>query len=119
VSGSIINLKRGASLLLNLNFTNPDGTPTVLTGFTLEAQLRDAEERLVATLTPVATATPGLATIDVVDTSPWPEGLLRIDACAINAGIAQVFSPTYGIQLLHAETELLPPLAPYNPVTDQ
>ncbi|OYV24527.1 MAG: hypothetical protein B7W99_01890 [Rhodospirillales bacterium 20-58-10] len=109
-------IKRGASLALIAAFTNPDGSITNLTGVTMSASVRDAEFNLVATLTPVATSTPGQASITVADTSSWPEGWLRIDMLATGAGW-QVLSPTYGIFVGRPMSELLPAQPDYNPVT--
>ena len=113
----IVTIKRGASLVLPLNFANADGSAYALAGVALEAQLRDAEENLVATLTPAQTATVGQAQIFVQDTSAWPVGLLRLDVLVQPAGGPQSISDTIGIEVLRSETQLLPEPAPYDPVT--
>ena len=84
---------------------------------TLTAQVRDAEGNLVATLTPAPTATAGQATIYVQDTSPWPEGLLRLDVLVQPAAGPQVVSETIGIRVGRAITQLLPEQPDYDPVT--
>jgi hypothetical protein len=109
-------IKRGASLALMAAFTNPDGSIPSLTGVAMTATVRDAEFNLVATLTPVATTTPGQASITVADTSAWPEGWLRIDMLATGSGW-QVLSPTYALFVVRAVSELLPAAPDYNPVT--
>ncbi len=114
---SDIRIKRGASLSLNIGFANADGTPTALSGLTLTAMVRDAEETLVATLTPAPTGTPGQATIYVRDTSAWPQGLLRMDVMAVIPGGAQSISETVGIYVDDAITQTLPPPAPFDAVT--
>ena len=68
----MIRIKRGATLSLTVAFAS-QGEAFPLTGVTLNAQLRDAEFNLVATLEVKPAATAGQATIYVQDTSAWPE----------------------------------------------
>jgi hypothetical protein len=113
---SAVRIKRGATLSLTLAFSNADGSAYGLSGVTLLAHVRDAEENLVATVTPLATMTPGLASLYVQDTSAWPEGLLRMDVLVQPAGGPQSLSQTVGIYVDHAITQLLPGPAPFDPV---
>jgi hypothetical protein len=115
---NIVTIKRGASLSLTSSFTNGDGSAYALTGVTLNAQIRDAEENLVATVTPAATATAGQALVFVQDTSAWPIGLLRMDIFVQAPGGAQTISDTFGIEVLRSETQTLPEQPAYNPVSD-
>ncbi len=112
---TIITIKRGATLQETVSFSTA-GAPTLLTGLTLVATVRDAEGNLVATLTPAPTSTAGQALIYVQDTTAWPEGLLRMDIEATQPGGPQVISDTFGIDVLHAETYSLPAAVPYDPV---
>lgn len=112
---SIITIKRGATLSETISFATA-GQPTVLTGLTLSAMVRDAEDNLVATLTPAPTATVGQALIYVQDTTAWPEGLLRLDVEAVAPNGDKTISDTFGIMVEHAETFTLPAAPPYDPV---
>jgi len=120
------NIKRGQSLALTIAATNPDGTPTVLTaqGVVMAANFRDAEFTLLNTVAPVAnTSVPGQASIFITDTSAWPaDGLVRMDVLITGpfgpGGVqAQVLSPTYGIRVDRAVSEITPEQAAFNPVT--
>ena len=113
----IVSIKRGESLSLNVDFANADGSAYPLAGVALTAMVRDAEENLVATLTPTATTTPGQALIFVQDTSAWPLGLLRLDVLVQPAGGPQVISDTIGVMVQRSITQLLPEQPPYDPVT--
>lgn len=112
----MIRIKRGATLSLTVAFAS-QGEAFPLTGVTLNAQLRDAEFNLVATLEVKPAATAGQATIYVQDTSAWPEGLLRLDVFAQAPGGPQTISETFGIFIERAVTQTMPEQAPYNPVT--
>jgi hypothetical protein len=106
-----LSLKRGAALLLDLLLQNDDGTPVVLAGLVLTAQLRDAQSGLVANLPITATGAPGLARIEVLATGGWPLGVLRCDIQVDNAGrrlISQTFSLRVERQVTGSDAQTAP-----------
>ena len=113
-----IRIKRGSSLSLALTFANADGTAFDLSIVTVSGTVRDPRNVLVASLGLVLGATPGTATITVVDTSGWPQGLLKADLF-ISDGTVQTLCETFGITVTPAVTYTLPPGANYDPVTLQ
>lgn len=114
---SVIRIKRGASLSLTVTFATASGSPVSPTGWTLTAQIRDAERTFVEDLPIVQTAVAGQAQIVVQDTSGWPEGLLRFDVLAVAADGTRSISETAGVYVDKAVTETLAGPAPYDPVT--
>ncbi len=101
---SQIRIKRGETLALQALFVDNDGTPIDLTNATLTAQLRDPVGDLVATLPIVRTATDGVATITVPNTSDWPVGMLRTDILCVSSGLG-VITDTIGIRVERAVTQ--------------
>jgi hypothetical protein len=106
-----LSLKRGAALLLDLQLQHDDGTAVDLSGLTLAAQLRDPQNGLVANLPILATATLGLAKIEVLATGAWPLGVLRCDIQVDNAGrrlISQTFSLRVERQVTGSDAQTAP-----------
>ena len=99
-----IAIKRGAALRLQLTFQQDDGTPADLTAVVLTGQLRTPADELVTNMPIVRTAAPGVATIEVDDTSRWPIGLLRGDFKAVINGVP-ILSESYGVMVGRAVTQ--------------
>ena len=74
---TLLSLKRGAAPQLDILLQDDNGAPVALAGLTLASQLRDALNPLVADLPIIATATPGLAKVLVLDTARWPLGVMQ------------------------------------------
>lgn len=99
-----IRIKQGASLLLQFTFQDDDGTPLDITNLSLVSQVRDPTGELVATLPIVLTATEGVASATVANTSQWPLGTLRGDIMGMSAGLVAL-SETFGIRVEKAVTQ--------------
>lgn len=93
-----IALKRGSTLRLQLTFNEDTGGRSDLTNVELKSQVRTPSGDLVTTLPIIRTDAEGVATVEVVDTTGWPVGLLRMDIRAIINGVP-VISETIGIQV--------------------
>lgn len=111
-----IRIKRGASLNLTFAFGNADGTAFDLAGVTLAMSVADPRGNRVASLVPVAGATPGVATVSVASTATWPQGLLEADLLIVSAAGSQAISQSFGIRVERPVTQLAPEPASYNPV---
>lgn len=111
-----IKIKRGSTLNLTFAFGNADGTAFSLAGVTLAMTVADPRGNLVAALQPVASATPGVATVAVASTAAWPEGLLEADLLIVSAGGDQAISQSFGIRVQRPVTQLAPDPAAYDPV---
>ena len=98
-----ICLKQGAALVLNLQFSNPDGTPADLSAVALSSMLRDGQNNVIATLPIALGATTGTASISVANTTAWPIGVLRGDIKAVAAGLA-AYSQTFALRIEPAVT---------------
>lgn len=100
-----IDIKQGAPLLLALQFSNDDGSPANLTGYTVTSQVRDAMGNLVATL-PMTVAAPstGQYSITVPNTTAWPIAVLRCDIKATSGG-QSTYSDTFTIRVGQAVTQ--------------
>jgi hypothetical protein len=111
-----IRIKRGATLSLTLLFTNSDGTAFDLTTVTMTASVADPRGNLITPLTiaPVAGST-GVATITVLSTATWPEGLMQADIVLSNTAGTSI-TQSFGIRVERPVTQLAPDPAPYNPV---
>lgn len=99
-----LSIKQGAALVLNLQFTNADGTPADLSAVALSSQLRDATNLLIASLPITLGATIGTASIEVADTTAWPIGVLRGDIKAVAAGLP-AYSQTFALRVERAVTQ--------------
>jgi hypothetical protein len=99
-----IPLKQGASFILGLQFSNDDGTPTDLGTCSVTSQLRDSQNTLIANLPVVSGGVSGTASINVLDTSAWPLGVLR---CDIKVASSQqiIFSETFSISVARSVTQ--------------
>lgn len=73
-----IRIKAGDSLILSFWF-NDRGRPIDTGNLILSAQVRAADQTLVANLTLLPQAQVGLVTATYPDTSGWPAGRLRCD----------------------------------------
>lgn len=99
-----ITIKQGASLSLDLAFSNADGTPTDLSGASITAQVRDAVDTEVAALTATLGGLPGHASLVATNTSGWPITALRCDVRVVQAGLTS-FSETFQIYVERAVTQ--------------
>jgi hypothetical protein len=97
-----IHIKQGAALRLTMNFYERDA-PVDLSTVTLTSQVRTALGELIATLPITITGTPGLATVEVDDTSDWPVGLLRSDVLVVIAGVPSL-TETFPIRVERSVT---------------
>jgi hypothetical protein len=98
-----IHIKQGAALRMTMNFYEQDA-PVDLSTVTLSSQVRTALNELIATLPITVTDTPGLATVEVDNTSDWPIGLLRCDVKALIAGVPSL-SQTFPIRVERSVTQ--------------
>ncbi len=112
-----IHIKRGETLTVPLTIT-ADGSGLALTGDTVICEVRDGEHVLVASPSVTAGGTVGDYTVTVLDTSAFPEGLLRMDVLIIEANGERTIGQTIGIEVERAMAETMPEQAPYDPVTD-
>ena len=120
---TVLSLTRGAALQLDILLQDDNGAPVALAGLTLAAQLRDAQNALVANLPIVAGTSPGLARVEVLATNTWPLGVLRCDFQVDSAGrrlISQTFSLRVERQITGGDGQPAPggglvPPAPINP----
>jgi len=95
---SVVDIKRGAALSLMLTFTDDNGVPVNLGACALSSQVRTTAHDLVATLPVTVTATAGVATVLVPDTTQWPLGTLLCDVRLVTNGLP-VLSETFGIRV--------------------
>jgi hypothetical protein len=98
-----IHIKQGAALRLTMNFYEHDA-PVDLSTVTLSSQVRTSLNILVATLPITITGTPGLATVEVDNTTNWPVGLLRCDVLALIAGVPSL-TDTFPIRVERSVTQ--------------
>lgn len=99
-----ISLKQGAALALQIAAYDDQGVAFDITGMTYRAQVRDAQNDLVAALPMVPGAAANLISIFVPSTQAWPLGLLRGDI-RFTANGADVISDTFTIHMLAAATQ--------------
>lgn len=99
-----ISIKQGAALVLQLAAYDDQGTAFNLAGVTASAQVRDAQNNLVATLPIVAGGDINLLGITVPATTGWPIGLLRCDIKLLVAGLPAI-SETFSISVQQAVTQ--------------
>jgi hypothetical protein len=100
---SEIRIKRGASLNLLMQFKRTDGQVADVTHMALAAQVRDAQDCLVATLPLLKQPEIGEVTVTVLDTTQWPIGRLRCDLTAETGGQV-VYSEIFAIQVARSVT---------------
>jgi hypothetical protein len=115
---AFIHVKRGETLIVPLTITTTGGSGLATTGDTVICEIRDAEHVLVASPSLIAGGTVGDYTATVLDTSAFPEGLLRMDLLIIEADGERTIGQTIGIEVERAMSETMPEQAPYDPVTD-
>ncbi len=98
-----IHVKQGSALRLTMTFYE-QGAPVDLSTVTLSSQVRTALNELIATLPVTITGTPGLATVEVDNTSSWPIGLLRCDVLAMINGVPDL-TETFAIRVERSVTQ--------------
>ena len=91
-----IRIKRGAALRLQMQFQDDANQPIDLTNITLASHVRTGAGDLIAALPVVRSYLPGIATVEVADTSTWPRGRHRADIRATIDGLA-VMSDTFPV----------------------
>lgn len=119
-----IRVKRGASLALNFDFGNPDGTPWDAQGASMTLTIADPRGNLLLSaqlnvLTPlcafVLTGTAGQASATIYSTADWPEGLMQGDLLIAANGMSMI-SQSFGIRVERPVIQVGPDPAAYNPV---
>lgn len=83
---SEIPIKQGASLQLAIQVSNDDGSPMLLSGLVITAQVRTLYGSLVDTLVLTPTGTTGQLSV-VQSTAAWPTGRHACDLKIVEAGI--------------------------------
>ncbi len=109
----IVTMKRGEGFAVEMDLFEADGvTPIVVTGKTLQAQLRN-REALVATLTVVARAgvpAQNGVLVTAASTSGWPRSdalnVLKFDVAVIAAGAPPIKSGDVIVQVDDDQTEV-------------
>ncbi len=109
-------IKRGSAFQLTITAANADGTTFDMNSVSWAGEIRDARGVLIATLTVVPSATAGVGTVTVADTTAWPEGLLR-GALLISDNGLPTETQTFGIDVRPAVVFSQPAPAAFNPVT--
>lgn len=72
-----LSIKRGDTFLFTASLSDDAGTPTNITGWTIDSHLRDDNDALVATLNVTVTnAALGQFTVRHDDTGGWPSRLV-------------------------------------------
>ena len=99
-----IEIKQGEALLMQWLFQNDDGSAADLSNVTLRSHVRTVTGDLVTSLPIVRTATQGIATVTVADTTMFPVGELRCDILAVVNGLNDL-SETFGIRVGRAVTQ--------------
>jgi hypothetical protein len=119
-----IRIKRGASLMLNFDFSNADGTPFNLQGVSLTLTIADPRGNMLVNaqldvLAPnwsfVLTGVAGQASASIYNTGVWPEGLAQGDLL-ISANGQSMISQSFGVRVERPVVQVAPDPAPYNPV---
>ena len=93
-----VSIKQGDALVLQIQFSNDDGSPADLAAAAVTSQVRDGQNNLVAQLPVVAAATQGTFGVTEANTSGWPLGMLRCDLKLVVGGLA-VHSDTFAIRV--------------------
>lgn len=91
-----IRIKRGAALRLQMQFQDDVNQPVDLTNITLTSHVRTAAGDLIAALPVVRAYLPGIATVEVADTTTWSRGRHRADIRATIDGLP-VLSDTFAV----------------------
>ncbi len=89
---SMLRIKQGSTLMLQLSMLDATGAPINLQAATLSAALHTAVGAAVGPIALSATSTPGQAVLlgNASDTATWPIGLLRLDFTVSGSGITTI-----------------------------
>jgi len=98
-----MRIKQGDTLRFTAAIQDDDCVPVDLANVQLASQVRTSTDELVATLPITITDQTGVVTVEVIDTSQWPIGLLRVDLKVTVAGRV-IHSETWGIRVNKAVT---------------
>lgn len=108
MSAGGFTFKRGTTFALTADFGDDEGVPVDLTGATLQAELRDSLDNLVATLVLVADPTVlGRAAITLprgMSTAAWPLSQLRCDILVQWSATSVQQTETFVVDVIPAVT---------------